>query len=539
MSERRRKREGRHVSVGGAAADEVLDSLVKQFADRYAFIRELLQNSLDAGAARIDVAMTWDGREFRVEVRDDGEGMDRPIIEGYLLTLFRSTKEDDLTKIGKFGIGFTSIFAMEPFEVVVDTGRDGVWHRVTFDEQRAYTLSRLADPYEGTTVTLRMARGRAAATEDARKIRAAALRWCRYADATITTSAHGTDEEWDATPVAAAFTVDAPVVVTEESDGLRVVLGPHAAGTPPIGFYNRGITLWEGDEGLLPGVCFRAAGRHLEHTLTRDNVIRDRHFDHVMAAVRAAAGTRLRDAVHAEAGAAATAGDLARVTRLFAAIHADAPWTWREDAPLLPGHGRALTLADLRGARSWLGKLAGAGPTIWWAPPGCPVAAAAAATGLPIVVAALAEDPHLAWVVRALEGARRAITDGYFLATAAKVEGPVAALFAAAGVLAADLRGGGLDQRLAVALPGPWGLGRAPAPARGGTLVVRANHPLVAKLAALAPAIGGPLLAHAARVDAGLPTGAGAVADGIAAVLGATTKEAPTNVTAGPEAEAP
>ncbi|MFN7144526.1 MAG: ATP-binding protein, partial [Myxococcota bacterium] len=465
MSERRRKREGRHVSVGGAAADEVLESLVKQFADRYAFIRELLQNSLDAGAARIDVVMTWDGRELCVEVRDDGEGMDRPIIEGYLLTLFRSTKEDDLTKIGKFGIGFTSIFAMEPFEVIVDTGRDGVWHRVTFDEARAYTLSRLADPYEGTTVTLRMARGRAAATEDARKIRAAALRWCRYADATITTSAHGTDEEWDATPVAAPFTVDAPVVVTEESDGLRVVLGPHRAPSPPIGFYNRGITLWEGEDDLLPGVCFRAAGRHLEHTLTRDNVIRDRHFDHVVAAVHAAAETRLGDAVHAEAAAAATAGDLARATRLFAAIHAVVPWTWREDAPLLPGHGRALSIADLRGKRGWLGALTGSGPTVWWAPRGCPVAAAAAATGVPIVLAALAEDPHLEWAVRTLGGARRAVTDGYFLTTAAKVDGPVAALIAAADALPADVRGGGLEERLAVALPGAWGLGKAPLPA--------------------------------------------------------------------------
>ena len=39
--------------------------------------------------------------------------MDRATIEGYL-TLFRSTKEDDLTKIGKFGISFVSLFAMEP-----------------------------------------------------------------------------------------------------------------------------------------------------------------------------------------------------------------------------------------------------------------------------------------------------------------------------------------------------------------------------------------------------------------------------------------
>ena len=67
--------------------------------------------------------------------------MDRATIEGYLLTLFRSSKEQDLTKIGKFGIGFVSLFAVEPELVVVDTARDGVHHRVIFDSDYTYTLA--------------------------------------------------------------------------------------------------------------------------------------------------------------------------------------------------------------------------------------------------------------------------------------------------------------------------------------------------------------------------------------------------------------
>ncbi|MFN7147374.1 MAG: hypothetical protein ACK4YP_26635, partial [Myxococcota bacterium] len=92
----------------------------------------------------------------------------------------------------------------------------------------------------------------------------------------------------------------------------------------------------------------------------------------------------------------------------------------------------------------------------------------------------------------------------------------------------------------AVALPGAWGLGKAPlpAPARDAKLLVRVAHPLVAKLAALPPAIGGPLLAHAARVDAGLPTGAAAVADTIAAVLGREAPSKATGTAAGAEAGA-
>ncbi len=514
MSEdRRRSREGRHVSVGGTAADEVLDALVQQFSDRYAFIRELIQNSLDAGAARIDIRMEYDGRALRIAVTDDGDGMDRAIIEGYLLTLFRSTKEDDLTKIGKFGIGFTSIFAMEPAEVVVDTGRDGVWHRVTFDASRAYTLSRLADPYEGTTVTLRLPRGRTSALEDVRGVRAAAARWCRYADAAITLEAVGTDEEWEPTPVAAPFTVDAPVVVVDETDGMHVVLGPHASRTPPVGFYNRGITLWEGELGTIPGVCFRVAGRHLEHTLTRDNVIRDRHYDAVVARLQELARTRLAAAVHAEAEAAAVAGDLARTRRLFAAISEAAPWSWREDAPLVPGRtasGAApLSLAALRATRGWLARLGGGALTVWWARPDCPVGAALAASGTLVVLAENEDDPHLLLLGRALTATRRAATTAWATIREVSASAEVAPLFSGASTPGSQLRparfaGAPLADRLAVSAPAAGLLpDPLPAPSPAAPLFVAVNHPLVARLAAMPPAIGQPLLLHAARISAG------------------------------------
>ena len=45
--------------------------------------------------------------------------MDEQIIDNELTRLFSSSKEDDLTKIGKFGIGFTSIFAIQPESRIV------------------------------------------------------------------------------------------------------------------------------------------------------------------------------------------------------------------------------------------------------------------------------------------------------------------------------------------------------------------------------------------------------------------------------------
>src|SRR4029079_18431204 len=102
-----------------AASDVVRDAvtqMVRQFADALAFYRELVQNSIDAGATAIDVRVVMEtdgdaGPTLRVVVSDDGCGMDRAAIESCLLVLFRSSKDGDATKIGKFGVGFFSVFA--------------------------------------------------------------------------------------------------------------------------------------------------------------------------------------------------------------------------------------------------------------------------------------------------------------------------------------------------------------------------------------------------------------------------------------------
>src|SRR3989338_6510013 len=96
----------------------VLD-LVNQFSDTLAFYRELIQNSIDAGSNRIDVSLEYvlepggQGKAV-MRVEDDGGGMDEDIIDNFLLVLFKSSKENDLTKIGKFGVGFLSVFAPKP-----------------------------------------------------------------------------------------------------------------------------------------------------------------------------------------------------------------------------------------------------------------------------------------------------------------------------------------------------------------------------------------------------------------------------------------
>ncbi|MEQ1571424.1 MAG: ATP-binding protein, partial [Myxococcota bacterium] len=392
MTDRQQRRRGRQASIAGEAADEVVKSLVAQFSDPYAFVRELIQNALDAAASRIELQMTWDGEAVSLAVIDDGEGMDRATIEGYLLVKFRSTKDRDLTKIGKFGIGFVSVFAVQPRRVTVDTGRDSFWHRVTFGPDLRYELREMPDPFEGTTVTVEIpANSRSAAVAVCERVHATAVTWCRFADGVVTTTARGVPNGWDARPIAAPFTVDAPVVVREQAEGFLVVLGPHPSPRPPVGYYNRGLTLWEGEAGVAPGVTFRVDSLHLEHTLTRDNVIQDDAARAVLARVAALAEASLGDAVHR---AVAEATTRERMVELFAAIHLPSPWAWRDDLSLPLANGGRVALGALRPslvARLWAQKpvLVGAGPE----------AARICDAGHPVLLGH-PDDPHVAFVAR-------------------------------------------------------------------------------------------------------------------------------------------
>ena len=120
----------------GLRVDDALDELVNQFADPMSFFRELIQNALDAGSQEVEVTVDYEAGKtdedgvIVVHVDDFGEGMDRAIIDTKLTRLFSSAKDGDMTKIGKFGIGFVSVFAIEPDAVCVDTSRGGEHWRV-------------------------------------------------------------------------------------------------------------------------------------------------------------------------------------------------------------------------------------------------------------------------------------------------------------------------------------------------------------------------------------------------------------------------
>lgn len=76
------------------------------YSDRTHFIFELLQNAEDAGASKVKFSVFYD----RLELTHDGRRFTAQDVKG-VCGIAEGQKADDLTKIGRFGIGFKSVYA--------------------------------------------------------------------------------------------------------------------------------------------------------------------------------------------------------------------------------------------------------------------------------------------------------------------------------------------------------------------------------------------------------------------------------------------
>ena len=297
----------------------LVSDMVRQFADPYAFLRELVQNSMDAGTTRIevDVIRGADG-DTRTRVTDSGTGMTPAIIESALLTLFSSSKEGDSTKIGKYGVGFVSVLAIEPEEVIVDTWREGGAWRATILRDHSYVVEEIPTrPLSGTSVTLTHTLESSAFDVHADSVRQSLLRWCRHARVPIWLSItdYANPQGSSRTQLDRPLAVHAAVSVTDLDGEDTIVLGPgmgaehletpawpHENTTPFIGFYNRGLTLYESSGESFPGLeglRVKISSSQLKHTLSRDNVRREQGFDDLLDRARSLAKRSLPKAVAA------------------------------------------------------------------------------------------------------------------------------------------------------------------------------------------------------------------------------------------------
>jgi hypothetical protein len=285
-------------------ASQAVENLVTQFSSSFDFYRELVQNSIDAGSAAIDIWLDFipddeggTGGVIEVHVDDSGDGMTSEIIDDQLTTLFSSSKENDLTKIGKFGIGFVSVFAPGPKGVLVQTGRDGQYWEVFFDHDRSFTKAPLETPVEGTQITLFIEGDRARYTEFVARSLEAIDHWCRHSESEITFEDRASQDR-ASVRINKPFSVDGECLTQFEREGTEIVMA--YSRTAVWGFYNKGLalTVVRGENDLVPPalrhITFRIKSRYLEHTLSRETVMRDENYDKAMAMLAEAARGPLR-----------------------------------------------------------------------------------------------------------------------------------------------------------------------------------------------------------------------------------------------------
>jgi len=371
-----------------AIVGDTLKNLIKQFSQELCFYRELIQNAIDAGSHRVDVEIAYLEKKKMAVARivDYGEGMDRQIIDTQLTRLFSSTKEGDFTKIGKFGIGFVSVFAVQPAAVVVDTGRGGEHWRVLFHPDCSFERIRLDDPVEGTRVEVYKQMNKQGFSSFLKRSRETIAHWCRHTPAEIFVNGEQVNEPFD---------LPGPVSLKREEHGTAIVAALTRDSNPFFGFYNQGITLLEGRKAYFPGVTFKIKSRYLEHTLTRDNVKQDANYDKALGILTRIARQDLMLALfeHLEAAAQDPENEQNSLLWDFANTHMDVHWPriGRNFRIVPTRHGAAgLRFVDLAGTASKGGallKTLGAPnvPTLFFDTCDNPVTEALHAQGIPVL----------------------------------------------------------------------------------------------------------------------------------------------------------
>ena len=260
------------------------------------FLRELAQNSRDAGARSIWVKAerTAAGLEI-LTFADDGRGMTSVHARRFLFRLYASDKTKDKMSAGKYGIGFWTILSFQPSQILVQsrTIKNSWAVALNADLEVQPVTCSLIRP--GTTIILTRPAVFSSAPEFSRTVENELRGYCQYL--------RRNDRRGTMLPVyfheqnvTIPMSLPGPLSYSFHSGPVEGAVG--LAEKPLVRLYARGLPVWEGavlnqmshlqppadgqpeiDYGLAP--VFLLNGNQLDVTFSRNLVLENKALEKV------------------------------------------------------------------------------------------------------------------------------------------------------------------------------------------------------------------------------------------------------------------
>jgi hypothetical protein len=268
--------------------DDIVAELSGQFKEPEDCYRELIQNSIDSETKQIDISfdvkkLNNTHSRFSVIFEDYGCGMSLYDKEEFFLKLFKSKKENDIKKIGKYGIGISSIFQLGLEEVVIEsTGISDKTKEVESWGRHIKDISSLPsnanydiEPRKGTKIAITRIVDNKDLKRHKDKVFEKVSYYCERSRTPIYIDGDYINKEFD---------LESHIKISHSKNGLEYVLSVGEMKGNFFELFNNRLKLDEG-KGLLgegiPISCI-VSSPYFKHTFSRDAVEHDHYFTEIL-----------------------------------------------------------------------------------------------------------------------------------------------------------------------------------------------------------------------------------------------------------------
>lgn len=264
--------------------ENIISQLSKQFNEAEDSFREVLQNCIDSDTPQIDVYYNERPAENDDEVKldmifeDYGCGMTTFERDEYFLKLFKSSKWKNKRKIGKYGIGIASVFALDLDEFYTESCRMNkkkkkkeAWslYLKGIKDKPGYCMEDIEER-KGTKVILTKIMKKDEVNNFKFKAKKKMKYACKRSRTPIYVEKEYINEEFD---------IDSKIKLYKSYDGLEFVIA--VTGKPFYEFYNNRLLLEEAESNPFSrweNISALVSSHNFKHTFSRDSIDKNKNF---------------------------------------------------------------------------------------------------------------------------------------------------------------------------------------------------------------------------------------------------------------------